>query len=350
MDRQQKLLGGLYASALGDAMGAATETRSLELIKETFGGRVTEILTPPMDCYAAGSKAGEVTDDFSMAYMTLKAIINHGGEINQNIVEEALLDWASYPQYAKCAGPTTRVTIARLKGEEAPVSKYDTNLCINSKASNGAGMKMGPIGLLTPGDLDAAVDNAVVIGMVTHNNTVALSAAAAIAAAASAAMVDGACVSDVLRAGLYGAEEGFERTLPFARPVASPSVARKMEVAIEIGLRNRNDFEKAMREIEDIIGTGLPSNEAIPAVFGMIAACGGDTMQTIYMGVNAGDDTDTVACMAGSIVGALNGVDSIPVHHRELLDKMNPFDLKQAAKDMDALIAAGNVQHARRYF
>ena len=124
-------------------------------IKETFGGRVTEILTPPMDCYAAGSKAGEVTDDFSMAYMTLKAIINHGGEINQNVVEEALLDWSSYPQYAKCAGPTTRVTIARLKGEETPVSKYDTNPCINSKASNGAGMKMGPIGLLTPGDLDA---------------------------------------------------------------------------------------------------------------------------------------------------------------------------------------------------
>lgn len=350
LTRQQKLLGGLYGSALGDAMGAATETRSQELIRSTFGGKVTEILKPPMDCYAAGSEAGQVTDDFSMAYLTLKAILNHDGELNTKVVEEALLDWASYPQYAKCAGPTTRVTIARLKGQETPVSKYDTNLCINSKSSNGAGMKMGPVGMLTPGDIDAAVDNAVVIGIVTHNNTVALSAAAAISAAAAAAMADNASMNDILRAGLYGAEEGFSRTLSFARPVASPSIARKIEVAIELGLRYQNDFERAMEEIEAIIGTGLPANEAIPAVFDMIAACKADTMETIYMGVNAGDDTDTVACMAGCIVGALNGVDTIPVHHRDLIDKINPFDMKGTAKKMEELIDAGKIEHARRYF
>lgn len=74
----QKILGGLIGAAAGDAMGAATETRTRKQIEEKFGGYVTDFLAPPDDTFARGSKAGQVTDDFSVAYMTLKEVVAQG--------------------------------------------------------------------------------------------------------------------------------------------------------------------------------------------------------------------------------------------------------------------------------
>ena len=65
-----KILGGLLGAAAGDAMGAATETRTRKQIEEKFGGYVTDFIEPPLDTFARGNKAGQVTDDFSVAYVT----------------------------------------------------------------------------------------------------------------------------------------------------------------------------------------------------------------------------------------------------------------------------------------
>ncbi|MFR1059620.1 MAG: ADP-ribosylglycohydrolase family protein [Enterocloster sp.] len=73
-----KILGSLLGAAAGDAMGAATETRTRKQIEEKFGGYVTDFLTPPQDTFARGSRAGQITDDFSVAYMTLREILKTG--------------------------------------------------------------------------------------------------------------------------------------------------------------------------------------------------------------------------------------------------------------------------------
>ena len=54
MSKYNKILGSIMGAAVGDAMGAATETRSAERIKEDFGGYVDKIITPPSDCFARG--------------------------------------------------------------------------------------------------------------------------------------------------------------------------------------------------------------------------------------------------------------------------------------------------------
>ena len=43
----QKILGSILGAAVGDAMGAATETKSARQIQKIFGGRVEEFKTPP---------------------------------------------------------------------------------------------------------------------------------------------------------------------------------------------------------------------------------------------------------------------------------------------------------------
>ena len=75
----EKILGCLIGGAAGDAMGAATEIRTREQIKDFFGSYVTEFLTPPDDTFARGCSKAQITDDFSIAYLNCCAIAANGG-------------------------------------------------------------------------------------------------------------------------------------------------------------------------------------------------------------------------------------------------------------------------------
>ena len=345
--RQDKILGSLLAAAIGDAMGVTTETRDAEAIKKTFGGIVREFIQPTDDGRGRGAKPGVVTDDFSMAFITLEEIIKSGQDITEETAKKALARWMTYPQYARYIGPTTLAAIERITGKktEYPFEQKKTAhmLCINSRATNGAGMKCGIMGLLNAGNQEKAVEDTITMCMCTHDNVISLSAASAISAATARAMEEGASYIDVIEAGIYGAQYGYKRAKERgAAPAAGGDIAYRIGYAVEIGLNYKNHFEKAMNEIAEIIGGGLYAYESIPAVFGHIAACEGRVMDSVCMGINAGDDTDTVACMTGFIVGALNGTDSIPRHFLPILNKMNQFDLEKMTLDIDRRLTEVN--------
>ena len=91
MTKYQKILGGLLAGAVGDAMGAATETRNMDQIIEKFGGLVTDFVDIPDDVFARGCPKGFVTDDFSLAYYTAWAIINNKGNIDDSVSKHSFV-------------------------------------------------------------------------------------------------------------------------------------------------------------------------------------------------------------------------------------------------------------------
>ena len=70
-------------------------------------------------------------------------------------------------------------------------------------------------------------------------------------------------VYSVLQAGLYGARKARLIGREVARDVAGPSVVKRMEMAIDIGLGRGTPWEK-MVEIGHRIGAGLHVSEAIP--------------------------------------------------------------------------------------
>lgn len=340
---QERLLGGLLGAAFGDSLGAITETYTTQMIVDYFGGYVTDYVTPPANGLSRGTQAGMVTDDFSIAYYTAEDMLAAKSEITEDIAKKALIRWGEHPEYTRYIGPTTRAALAIISGKEPVKPVLDLTSwvkCNNFSPTNGGGMKSGIMGLFNPGDVEKAIDDAIVMCMPTHNNTQALSGACAIAAATAEAMSEHPSWRSVIESGIYGADQGFKKALPIARPVGSPSVLKRTQLAVEIGLRNRGDFAKAMGEISDIIGGGLYACEAIPAVFGHIAACEGAPLESIYMGVNAGDDTDTVACMTGFIVGALHGVSPFPQKHLRRINKLNNMDLGEMADNMESYIAS----------
>lgn len=338
MTLNERILGGLVLAAAGDAIGAATETRSTALIEERFGGPVRDFIDAPEDTFARGAKVGTVTDDFSLAWCTAMAIAERGGVIDEACAKDALVRWHGLGDYfERYAGPTTRAAVMAMLGTpmEAPLSFL---ACDNSKASNGGAMKIEAVGYVNPGDWDRAVEDAITICLPTHPYDIALSGACAVAAACAEAVREGADLFSIVKAGAYGAQKGYEKGGRVGARLAGPSVERRIWIAAELGMR-APDIETAMRDISDIIGTGLAAAEAVPAAFGLLVAGRGDPVEATLGGVNIGSDTDTVATIVGSIAGAHSGIGALPGHYLEVIDRVNGYDLRGLA-DRLAEVAA----------
>ncbi|MGI6677650.1 MAG: ADP-ribosylglycohydrolase family protein [Dehalobacterium sp.] len=330
-----RILGALIGAGAGDAMGAATEARTTEQIREYFGHTVTDFETPPMDTFGAGNKPGQLTDDFSSAFFLAKSIVDNHGIVDQEAVQNALINWSEHAVFFdRFAGPTTRLAIRRFKGEEIRETKGVQ--LVTRQATNGSAMRISPIGLLNPGNLDQTIADAVTVTMITHDNYLAISGACAVACAVSRAVMMDSDVYNVLQAALYGAGEGERLGLEVARDVAGPSVLRRMEVAIEIGL-GRGTPEEKMREIGDRVGTGLHISEAVPAAIGFFAANSGDALGSIIGAVNVGYDTDTVATMSGAIAGALKGAGAYPEHFLPTMESVNGLDISGLAVQISSI-------------
>lgn len=323
MDKKSKVLGSLYGACIGDALGAPTELRSTEQIIEHFGGYVKEFVKAPNDTFARGRKIGQVTDDFSMMYYILKSLIKAEGVVTEKVLEESVIAWGEDEEFFEnFAGPTTRAAIENIKsGKPTDIDPYGL-INFNAKATNGAAMKVAPVAMLAKGDLDKAVEYAYLVAKPTHYNSLSISGAAAVACAITKAMEQNTTLEDVIEAAIYGARKGEKLGIEHKHISAGGNVTRKIELAVELG-KKAESFEQVLRDIGDYIGTNWQVVESVPAVFGILAGTNGDTMEAIYAAVNIGGDTDTIASMIGAILGALNGIESIPFKFIETVIEAN---------------------------
>lgn len=335
---KSKVLGSLVGAAAGDAMGAATELRTIAQIKSDFDGWVTTFIAPPQDTFGRCNNAGMVTDDFTQGKFILEAVLDKNGEISDESLGNAFRRWMDHPFYPNFTGPTTRAAMQRifndtrpsLQGDaEAGEPKQDVVLVNNGNASatNGSAMKAWSASLLSLKAPDDLIATTYEIARFTHNNVISVSGACAVSAAVNAALSDGTTLNDVIDTGIRGADQGYDYAEQHgAMMMAGPSVARRIELAMQIGQKHTS-WETAVPELADIIGSGLHASEAVPAVFGILACCGNNPEQAILAAVNIGNDTDTVATMVGSIVGALHGIESLPADYLPMLNEANNFDL-----------------------
>lgn len=334
MDKYQKVLGGLLAAAVGDAMGAATETRTLAQIKEKFNGLVTDFVSSPKDVFSKDFPKGSVTDDFSLAYETAKEIVKNKGIVDNKVAENSLINWSKTPYYV-LAGPTTIRTVNKMLGKEVS-SPYDFLSYDSSKGSDGGAMKISPVGIISNGDISKAIKDAIIICMPTHFNTTAISGAAAIAAACSEAMRDETTIDSIIEAGLKGAYIGEDFCKKADKDLANPSVYKRIKLAVKIGKKYKGDVEKTMKELADVIGSGISAAEAVPCAFGILASSDGDTNKAILMGVNIGGDTDTIATMVAAISGIYEGY--YDERQLNIIDEINDYDLKSLATQIVEVI------------
>lgn len=333
-----KILGSLTNALIGDAMGSATETMTPDEVLRRYSDRVTSFYAPPEGTYAAGRRAGELTDDSSQMLLMVDAILESGDRLVIEKVAEKLLVWAEDPEMlARFAGPSTRKALAMLREGKSPYATGLPDRIQNDlRVSNGAAMKVAPVGLVHPGDLDGAIADAVLMSTPTHFTNVAFSGAAAVAAAVAEAMSSHPTLLSIADAALYGAEEGDRIGRERGSVIASASVAARLKLAIGIAATSRN-LDETSAEIAAVIGCGLPIAEAVPTAIGIFIAARGEPLQSVTAVVNLGDDSDTIATISGALSGAYMGIGALDPALVDFLLHANQLDLAPRAEGLTKL-------------
>ncbi|MBN1201864.1 MAG: ADP-ribosylglycohydrolase family protein [Anaerolineae bacterium] len=331
MSYKNKILGGLYGQALGDAWGMPAYF-DIDQTWDAYGGWITEFKPGPADHVVHfGLPAGRITDDSEQAFSLARSFIEHGG-VSLDAAVKAIIAW--YDRVggddSPYVGPSTRRGVQALKRGDDPQT---TGLWGDT---NGAAMRISPVGLLHPGDPIGAVEDAATACIPTHNTNAAVSGACAVAAAIAVAMLDDVPLDAVIAAGVMGAELGRKK----GRRWLAPSAARRIQMAVQIA-RGPGDELFRLRELYDVIGASLSVPETVGSAFGVLAMANGDPRQTAIYAANLSGDADTVGAIACAIAGAYAGINAFDPAHLAVLDADEVFAsyrVREIAEGLNKLV------------
>jgi len=329
--------GALYGLAVGDALGMPTQSLPREQIAAQYGGLLDGFEpAAPDHPLAAGMPAGSVTDDTEQALLVARLLIDGGGRVDPAELARRLLAWEELARERgslDLLGPSTRRAVAEL------LAGADIDLAGRLGATNGAAMRIAPVGIATPcADLGLLVDRVVEASRVTHNTGVALAGAAAVAAAVSAG-VDGATVPAAIGAGVAAARVAAGR----GHWVAAADVSARISWAT--GLVAGLAPGAAAAAVYTLVGTSLAAQESVPAAFAVLAACPDDPWLACRLAASLGGDCDTIAAMAGAVGGACHGAAALPESARHTVAQVNDLRLDEIAGDLLALRHGGMARH-----
>jgi len=341
-----RITASLALAGMGDALGAPTEQWTIDEIEAQHGGLVSHFAHPTEDTFAGANagKRAEVTDDASQMYYLARALIAADGRLDHDGWVACLLDWVRTSPKAGFMGPSTAGIVKALQEgndtADVGVIGRSRRKMTTVGITNGAAMRVAPAGLIFPGQIEAACAQALVTCLPSHDADVAISAACSVTAAVSQALVE-TDLRPVIEASLRGARIGEELARKHARIVAGPSYLGRLELALQIARESKSD-RSFMTTMERLVGNSVLASESVPAAIGIVLYAQGDPMRTIALGASIGNDTDSIATMAGAIVGALHGTKQLPQ------DLLKEFREANAAEfDLDA-IAAGLATLAAR--
>ena len=326
---RSRAAGALYGLAIGDALGMPTQSLPRAEIVARYGLLLEGFRPgPPGHPLAAGLPAGAVTDDTEQAMLLAALMIEGGGAVDAAELARRLLAWEESMRARgshDLLGPSTkRALVALLAGAEVDEAGM-------FGITNGAAMRITPVGIATPcGDLEVLVDRVVEASRVTHNTGVALAGAAAVAAAVSAG-VSGASVPEAARVAVDAAGRAAGR----GHWVAAADVAARITWAA--GLAAARDTDEVLATVYSLVGTSLATQESVPAAFAVLAAAPDDPWLACRIAASLGGDCDTVAAMAGAIGGACHGAGAFPGEARRTVTRVNGLRLDETAGDLLAL-------------
>jgi len=318
-----RALGALYGLAIGDALGMPTQLMSPARIQALYG-RI-EGFGPAAEDHpiAAGLPAGSITDDTEQAVLLGQLLIEGDGDVDPIRFAEELIGWERRVVARgglDLLGPSTRRALAALNAGAPPdeAGRYGD--------TNGAAMRIAPVGIaVPPKPLAALIDTVAATSRATHNTGLAIAGAAAVAAAVSVGIAGEPwrmAVDTAIGAAKLGAGKGHW--------VAGADVASRISWAVGLvdGLREA----AAAQVITQLVGTSLATQEAVPAAFAVLAAAQGDPWRAALLAANLGGDADTIGAMAGAIGGACAGFSALPPSAVAIVRRVNDLDLDTLAR------------------
>lgn len=322
-----RAMGALVGGAIGDALGMPTQLLSPARIAELYG-HVDDFVAPAADHpVSKGLLAGTVTDDTEQALLLGRILVESGNRFDHARWVNALLDWerevkarGSYD----LLGPSTKRAIDAINNG-VPAKEAG-----RSGDTNGAAMRIAPVGIMMPLEpLDALVAKVAETCRATHNTSIAIASAAAVAAAVSRGVAGGGW-----RAASDSAVAAARRGATLGHWVTGGDIAARIVWAQDL-VRGKA-MKDAIRLITDLVGTGVASQESVPAAFAVLEIAGGDPWQAAVISANLGGDTDTIGAIAAGMAGACTGFSRLPQQHIARLVGIDMSDVRALASDLMA--------------
>lgn len=324
--------GALYGVALGDALGMPGELWSRDKVIATFGWIDRFLDAPAGHPIVNGWVAGQVTDDTQQMVMLAESILHAGGVVDVRTLATDLVAWADRvgASEGKFLGPTSARVIHALRGGADPLS---TGVAGNT---NGAAMRIAPVGVLCPStDLVALVDQVEASCRIAHHTNISIAGAAMVAAVVSVGIdADPAQTrEETLAAAMEAAYRAGEIGMTRGNDEAGASVLRRTELAVAAALSDRNDND-FLQYIYDVVGANTDTTESVPAALGLVVRAQGDPVAVAILSANLGGDTDTIGAMAGGMCGAIAGISAIPDDMVAQLIKVNELDIEPVISEL----------------
>jgi ADP-ribosyl-[dinitrogen reductase] hydrolase len=259
----------------GDALGSYVEFQSADAIRHRHPDGVTDLR--PGGHW--GTIAGQPTDDSEMALSLARSIVDEGG-FNPDAVGAAYVAWGDSKPFDM--GGTTASGLDAIRGRGRP------NL---ESQSNGALMRVSPIGIYSAGHPEQASRLAREDASMTHPHLVCLAASAAYAAA--------------IAVGVGGADNRTMWSIAHAHAGDDEggSIIRAcLEHSIDAGpqefMRNQGWVLTALGNAFHRLWMGQSLEAAV--------------IETVA----SGGDTDTNGAICGALLGAAQGCDAVPLRWR----------------------------------
>lgn len=331
MDKEKtysRVLGALSGVAIGDAFGMPCEMWSQRRIRRVYG--YIDRLHPgnPENEISAGLLAGEVTDDTIFTLIISQLLIENKNGIDPETFVERIRQWANSDSKSKnVLGPSTKRALQEI--EAGRPMEYAGRM----GESNGASMRILPVGIAADyRNLPELVEKVRNLCLPTHNTNQAISGACAVAAAVSYAIRCGESLTQMLdvavEAAALGGEQGFD--------LCGPNIGRRIRIAQEIAQCGM-DEESFLREVYDVVGTGLPTVQTVPAVFAVVLYANADPTACAKLAANLGGDTDTIGAISCGIAGAYSGVERFDRSILDEVTRVNRLELEHLAKQLQAI-------------
>lgn len=318
-----KAYGCLAALALGDAFGMPTEFLTPQQITAEFG-QVVRLVPPPAWHPHVKLPPGSITDDTGQA-LALAAVYLRHGHMTAESAAQALLEWAENNRgnLDLYIGPSTRRALEALQAGTSPRESGTKG------TTNGAVMRVAPIGIVRAGNFAATLADTVEACLPTHNTALAISGAAAISFAIAAAMRDDASLDSVLEAAMEGAAQGRQH----GAWVWTPPLETRITLAVRL-VREAESERRALQALYDYVGVDMLISESIPTALGLAVLANGDPMLAVRYGANIGGDTDTIGAIAGAVSGALQGIGAVDRSLLNEVEQVNRLNLEKVARGL----------------
>jgi len=278
-----RAFGSLIGLAIGDSLG--DQARSPE---NHIAYGITHSLRPD------GSWS---TDDTEFALLVAHELIACGGELNLEVVVRSWKELVLLQDdLGLKGGESEKGAAANLRrGLLPPFSGSDNSY----NDSDGAAMRVAPIGIVCAGDPRRAAELAGIEASISHYRD-GIWGAQAVAAGVAVAMA-GASVDEIIwTARSFIPDDSW--------------LGRWFDRAMCIVEDSRSDLHKAWIPLHDELWTQYraSSAEALSEAFGLFRLSGGDFVEGVINAANFGRDADTLAAIVGALSGAMHGAGVIP--------------------------------------